>query len=151
MGTRCVIARENQDGTIDGVYCALDGYPEGVGMTLAKHYGSDETVGKLMELKVLNSLGASPDNPLSYWDCHLGTGTGEPDSFIEERCVTFPDRPDLWTNLQCGNTSEMDAMLPTSGLRHAYLWSRGTWTHMSSPSWAPRRLIDVLAREREAA
>ena len=38
MATRSFIGKLNHDGSITVVYCHWDGYPEGVGETLVKHY-----------------------------------------------------------------------------------------------------------------
>lgn len=60
MSTRCYICE--MTGTEDnpafrGIYCHHDGYPEGVGKTLALYYGSKDRVDALMALGDLSSLG----------------------------------------------------------------------------------------------
>ena len=145
MGTRCVIALEKADASVDAVYCAMDGYPEGVGATLHRHYQSRNNVAKLMELRALNSLGATPEEPINYWD--TGTPTGDPDrtfKMLQEHCVIHPNRPDLWEELQCSSTVQLEQMLRNSQFRHAYLWSGDHWMYLSRPTWAPRPLADVL-------
>jgi hypothetical protein len=56
MATRSFIGKINHDGTITGVYCHWDGYPDGVGMTLALHYTNLQKVDQLLELGDLSSL-----------------------------------------------------------------------------------------------
>ena len=57
MGTRSYIGIENGDGTISGVYCHWDGYPEGVGAILRDFYGQPERVRLLVAGGNLSSLG----------------------------------------------------------------------------------------------
>jgi hypothetical protein len=57
MATRSFIGKLNHDGSITGVYCHWDGYPEGVGETLAKHYTNVQKVDQLIDLGDISSLG----------------------------------------------------------------------------------------------
>lgn len=57
MATRSTIAIENLDGTVSQVYCHWDGYLEGVGATLLKHYNTREAVQKLISGGAISSLG----------------------------------------------------------------------------------------------
>lgn len=57
MATRSTIAIEHEDGTISQVYCHWDGYLEGVGATLLKHYNTREAVQKLISGGAISSLG----------------------------------------------------------------------------------------------
>lgn len=50
MSTRCNIALESLDGTIRAIYCHHDGYPEGVGATLATYYRTEEKINGLLDL-----------------------------------------------------------------------------------------------------
>lgn len=56
MATRSNIGALQQDGTIKVIYCHWDGYPEGVGATLAKYYNTPEKVAQLLELGDISSL-----------------------------------------------------------------------------------------------
>lgn len=49
MTTKAAIGIENEDGTVLGIYCNYDGYLEGVGTILNKHYQDSTTVRKLIE------------------------------------------------------------------------------------------------------
>ena len=40
MSTRSNIGILNKDGTIESIYCHLDGYPEGVGLELYNQYNN---------------------------------------------------------------------------------------------------------------
>ena len=65
MATRSRIAIENQDGTVDSIYCHFDGYLEGVGKTLFNHY-DQEKLEKLLELGDISSLGESTIDTVAY-------------------------------------------------------------------------------------
>lgn len=58
MGTRSFIGKLNGDGSVTGVYCHWDGYPEGVGATLEAHYTNPGKVDRLISLGSISSLGA---------------------------------------------------------------------------------------------
>lgn len=57
MGTRSYIGIEDSDGTISGIYCHWDGYPEGVGAILRDFYGDPDRVRKLVAGGDLSILG----------------------------------------------------------------------------------------------
>jgi hypothetical protein len=65
MATRSRIASENQDGTVDSIYCHFDGYISGVGKTLFNHY-DQEKLEKLLELGDISSLGESTIDTVAY-------------------------------------------------------------------------------------
>jgi hypothetical protein len=56
MATRSRIAIENQDGTVNSVYCHWDGYPEHNGVILFKKYNTQEKVEALIALGSISSL-----------------------------------------------------------------------------------------------
>jgi hypothetical protein len=70
MGTRSRIAIKNPDNTYTSVYCHWDGYPEGVGSTLVKHYNTEVKVKELLALGDLSCLekNLNPTEPHSF-DC----------------------------------------------------------------------------------
>lgn len=57
MATRSNIGILQDDGTIKAIYCHWDGYPEGVGTTLASYYTTREKVEALLNLGDFSSLG----------------------------------------------------------------------------------------------
>jgi hypothetical protein len=65
MATRSRIAIENQDGTVDSIYCHFDGYISGVGKTLFEHY-DQEKLEKLLELGDISTLGKSTEDTEAY-------------------------------------------------------------------------------------
>jgi len=66
MATRSTIWRKNEDGSFTGVYCHWDGYLEGVGVKLKKHYTDDEKVKGLIALGSISSLEESIDCPSGH-------------------------------------------------------------------------------------
>lgn len=56
MATRSFICKSLPNNTIVGVYCHYDGYPSGVGATLATHYATDERVTALLNLGSISQL-----------------------------------------------------------------------------------------------
>lgn len=57
MSTRSRIAVRLEDGTYRSVYCHFDGYPAGVGATLAAHYADPAKVEQLIGLGDISTLG----------------------------------------------------------------------------------------------
>lgn len=57
MATRSYICLRQDNRALLSIYCHWDGYPEGVGKTLANHYTTREKVEELMKLGDLSSLG----------------------------------------------------------------------------------------------
>jgi hypothetical protein len=125
MSTRSRIAIENQDGTVDSIYCHFDGYVDGVGKTLFNHYDR-EKLEKLLELGDISSLGTSTTDTVAY--CR---DRGEDLHF-----TTFKDVEDLFSN-GFG-----------SGIEYIYcLTKHGIWlvNHCSSS------IVSYLADELEEA
>lgn len=56
MSTRSGIGIEREDGSVVGVYCHYDGYPEGVGRILDEHYRDRRKVEELVGLGSVSSL-----------------------------------------------------------------------------------------------
>jgi len=57
MATRSYIGIRNLDASVSYIYCHFDGYPDGVGATLTKHYADFNKVNELMKLGDLSTLG----------------------------------------------------------------------------------------------
>jgi hypothetical protein len=108
MATRSRIAIENQDGTVDSVYCHFDGYLRGVGKTLFNHYDR-EKLEKLLELGDISVLGTSIEDTVAY--CR---DRGEDLHF-----KTFKDVEDLFEN-GFNSGEEYVYFLPKSGIWKVY-------------------------------
>lgn len=63
MATRSFIGKRNDDGTITGVYCHWDGYPEWNGRMLVENYNSFWDVVKLINLGGISSLREHAEPP----------------------------------------------------------------------------------------
>jgi hypothetical protein len=57
MSTRSFISKFNDDGSISGIYCHHDGYPEGVGKMLKENYSNPDKVSALLGLGDISCLG----------------------------------------------------------------------------------------------
>jgi hypothetical protein len=66
MSTRSRIGIQNQDGSVNSIYCHFDGYPEGVGSTLQEHYSDRDELQKLIELGDISSLGDDLLTTIAY-------------------------------------------------------------------------------------
>ena len=56
MSTRSMIGIQQENGKIKAIYCHYDGYPEGVGQTLANYYQTTDKVEALLNLGDLSVL-----------------------------------------------------------------------------------------------
>lgn len=86
MGTRSRIAAKNADGAFTSIYCHWDGYPSGVGATLAEHYKDEAKVRALLALGDISSLGDEigeqhgfDDRSHPNWTTAYGRDRGETD------------------------------------------------------------------------
>ena len=86
MATRSRIGIENEDGTIECIYCHWDGYPEHTGNILNEHYTSEAKVRELMALGDISYIAPeigekhSFDKPRDGWTVAYGRDRGEGDT-----------------------------------------------------------------------
>lgn len=66
MATRSTIGIQNDDETIEVVYCHWDGYLEGVGKTLKENYNSEDKIRRLLSFGNISSLGEDVNSSLFY-------------------------------------------------------------------------------------
>ena len=66
MSTRSNIALVKKGGAVEAIYCHHDGYPEGVGLTLAKNYGEEEEVAAMLDLGDMSALGDTLETCVFY-------------------------------------------------------------------------------------
>ena len=66
MATRSTIGIQNDDETIEAVYCHWDGYLEGVGKTLKENYNSEDKIRQLLSFGNISSLGEDINSSLFY-------------------------------------------------------------------------------------
>lgn len=125
MATRSNIAQLLPDGRVKVIYCHFDGYPEGVGAMLEKHYNTPDRVNDLMELGDLVTL----DQRLYPTGVH-SDGAREP-----RVTVAFGrDRGD--PNSQARTHTDCAAWQAAMGsdIEYCYLWLPRTVTHRKSRS-----------------
>lgn len=150
MGTRCVIARVNQDGSCEANICAHDGYPDGVGIKLMAHYSNEPELSALLGLEPISSLGNSPEDPLNWTDMgHLmpvdGQELQQRIQTLEDRCVVFPDRQyGHIPRMNADSTEELLQKAAAHGYDHVYLRAHGRWTVGRKPHYHQRPLEEVV-------
>jgi hypothetical protein len=66
MATRSLICKVYTDGSVEGIYCHWDGYPDHHLPLLEGHYTTDGAVEDLLRLGDLSTLGASPGTCDAY-------------------------------------------------------------------------------------
>jgi hypothetical protein len=93
MSTRSMIGIQQEDGKIKAIYCHYDGYPKGVGQTLADHYQTTDKVEALLNLGDLSvlrqELGEKQDfndykNHNENWCLAYGRDRGEANTEAKE-------------------------------------------------------------------
>jgi hypothetical protein len=117
MATRSTIAKLNPDGTITSIYCHWDGYPDGVGATLAEHYTDPAKIEALLAL-----------GDLSVLDAEIGDSNDFANR-IEGVCL-FYGRDRGETGTYAIPHMDIDGWLGVwkdSGCEYGYLWAEGKW------------------------
>ncbi len=72
MATRSTISILNLDGTVNSIYCHWDGYIDGIGLTLLKHYNTRESINKLIAGGEISSLGSYVSDKMESFDPDKG-------------------------------------------------------------------------------
>ncbi len=123
MATRSNIAIVNQDGSITGIYCHWDGYPEYVGKMLLNHYNNVGIVNELMDLGDLSQLCEKlySDNNSHTFD--------KPQKGV---CVAYGrDRGDTGTDSRTfEDLGEFEHF--GSGVDYQYLFEDGKWMYRNT-------------------
>jgi len=93
MGTRSMIGKLEADGTVTAIYCHWDGYAEGVGLMLMKHYRDVAKIDALMSLGDLSSLGSEigEKHPFSRHDAFMSDAISEEayNELYGDMCVAY--------------------------------------------------------------
>jgi hypothetical protein len=122
MATRSNIGIVNEDGSITGIYCHYDGYPEFVGKMLLNHYNNDDIVNGLMNLGDLSILSENmnPTEPHSFNNPQKGV------------CVAYGrDRGDGGSDSRTfEDLGEYEHF--GSGVDYQYLFEDGKWMYRST-------------------
>ena len=119
MATRSNIGIVNEDGSITGIYCHFDGYPEYVGKMLLNHYTDVDWIHMLMDLGDLSILSENmnPTGPHSFNNPQKGV------------CVAYGrDRGEGGTNSRTfEDLGEYEHF--GSGVDYQYLFEDGKWMY----------------------
>jgi hypothetical protein len=117
MSTRSSIGIVNDDGSVTGIYCHWDGYPEHNGKLLLNHYNNTAIVYELMDL-----------GNLSYLDEKLNTDL--PHSFkkpVKGVCVAYGrDRGEKNVNSK-KFISDIEYKMNGNGVDYQYLFNNNKW------------------------
>lgn len=115
MSTRSRIGRRNPDGSVTSIYCHFDGYPAGVGATLARHYTDPAKIDALIVLGDISSLAPECQDPPAGHSYHTGAA-GHTVAYMRDRgeygCEAVTHPADAW---------------PDSGQECTYLWDGSAW------------------------
>lgn len=117
MSTHCGIARKDEHGYYEAIYCHHDGYPSYMLPMLTEHYNSEELATKLI------SLGDA-----SYIEEKLEPTPGVAHTFdFPEKGVSVfyhRDRGEDWNHTAPGQYTKQDLR---KQFYYVYIWEDGCW------------------------
>jgi len=159
MSTRSRIGLQQADGKIKSVYCHWDGYPEGVGEILRKHYNSREKIEALLELGDISALGTFYDKELAKekWQHEYEKEWRESEKGQKAQDLTLPynDRGEDTEARIDENEEEFISKAGKCGEEYIYLFKEGycwndteRWFCMETPYF--RELDEILEDKEEA-
>ena len=124
MATRSFICKSLPNNTIVGVYCHFDGYPSGVGATLANHYTTDERVTALLSLGSISQL--HPRLVPNLGDTHTFDNPA--------KNVTVAYHRDRGEAMSTTTFPSLDVMVENVahqlGVEFVYIWDSNEWVTM---------------------
>lgn len=117
MATRSAILVQTSPSSYVGVYCHNDGYPDGVGATLAAHYDTYDKAMALVSLGDLSQVNPNLEPPL---DGHTF------DTPVSGVTIAYGrDRGESGTGPKKGRS--LSAILSKIDHQYAYLFKDGIW------------------------
>jgi hypothetical protein len=121
MATRSNIGIVNDNGSVTGIYCHWDGYPEHNGKLLLKHYTDSERINGLMSLGSLSILAEN----LYSTDIHTFNNPQE------GVCVAYGrDRGEKNADSKSfTNISEFEKYANRTTADYQYLFNNGKWQY----------------------
>lgn len=142
MSTQSIIIAKTDTGYA-GIYCHYDGYFDGVGLTLWKHYRDPATVAALIALGDLSSLGekVAPDGPHSFDDPQEGVTVAYGRDRGEAETAAFA-APTL---------AEVEKYFSNAHNGYVYVFDGKDWHMNGAPmlSAVRRHYLSLIAAQRE--
>lgn len=128
MGTHAAIGIQNENQSIDSIYCHYDGYLDGAGRQLLNYYNTPELVRELVALGDISGLGKR---------------VGEKHDFNStknfEWCVAYHrDRGDAWESVGTITTHSIREFLDTYAVEYFYIFVE------SEKRWYVKTNVDAL-------
>ncbi len=136
MATRSTIGVLNSDGSVRGVYCHWDGYPEYNGKLLMENYATEEKVRELIELGTISSLGRQigEKHPFSKFEDDKGehplVGAAKEARILlaeQEGWTTFYGRDRGEPDANAATFDNVEQFVSEFGEEYNYLFINGTW------------------------
>ena len=120
MATRCFIGKSFPDGTIHGIYCHYDGYPEYTGLRLEAHYTDPTKIDALLALGSISQLNDEIGEAHDFNDAAAHPNWTK--AYHRDR------GEDLSPNHMYFDVGDMkDNVGSDLGAEYAYVWNTGRW------------------------
>ena len=132
-----MIGIKNEDGTVTGIYCHWDGYPENNGQILVEHYRNEKKVRELIDLGDLSILG--PEIGIAH-------DFESRDPTHKDMCTAYGrDRGEKDVS-KTDFKSERDLALCGRGQEFSYVFDKGDWFLVGRYNRAHDRIpvVDIL-------
>lgn len=127
MSTRCLVGRKVSDNKVEYIYCHYDGYLDGVGETLKKHYTTEDKIDKLMALGDLSALGEVAESNPNQWDYN---------KVNYDLCTSYKDRGETDVDSKIVTDEEYyDKFKANLWIEYLYLWDGKRWYYSDGNSW----------------
>ena len=124
MSTRSIIAKQNEDGTIDNVYCHWDGYPSHNGSILRDYYNTPEKIDELLSHGSMSSLAERCDKPKGH----------SFDNSVEGYTVYYGRDRGMRKTLKRTVNSEKELLDRDCWQEFVYLFKNGKWYYSDHDS-----------------
>lgn len=138
MSTPSTIGIKNDNGTITVIYCNYDGYLDGVGLTLYKHYSDADKMRTLLALGDVFSLGDEPIDAITpimqatgcKYTGELSTKLG--DDVYNDLMNHYSRAIHDGYNHEARTYDNMDALMQAIGTPYAYIFDNVKWLFYDS-------------------
>lgn len=147
MSTPSIIGLKNDSGTITVIYCNYDGYLDGVGSTLYKHYSDTDKMRTLLALGDVFSLGAEPIDAITpimkatgcKYTGELSTKLG--DDVYNELMNHYSRAIHDGYNHKARTYDNCDALMQAIGTPYVYILDGDQWYVYDFDSVSPRHWV----------